>query len=216
MNRLDLENKTDNEVKELADQGNKTAMMEYGVRLNAQGKYQEAFNYLHPLKDIENTFIWELIIDLVYYELPGVISDKELFELVLKRHNKGVSFYTYILASLYKNGRGTRKSLKKYIEMLTLCADDGSASATIELAHCYEEGIGVRRSYRRAYQLYYYYVDEHFKMDYYCAFQAALYQLEGKGRVKKDLNDIKYHLRYASRIYEEAKDLYIKLFNEEP
>ena len=216
MNRLDLDNKTDLEVKELADQGNKVAMMEYAIRLRRKEQYQEAFNYLYPLKDIDNTFIWELIIDLAYYEIPGVISDKELFLLTLRRHSKGISFYTYILAKMYKDGKGTRKSLKKYIEMLTLCAYDGSASATIELAHCYEEGYGVRKSYRKAYKLYNGYVDEHFKKDYYCAYQVALYQLERKGGIKKDMNDIKYHLWYASRIYPEAKELYIQLFNENP
>ena len=36
------------------------------------------------------------------------------------------------------------------------------------------------------------------------------------GGAKKDLIDIEYHLRYASRVYEEARVLYKELFGKDP
>ena len=216
MNRFDLEDKSDEYGKELADSGNFTAIFDYGFRMYNQEKYEESFKYFYQLKDSSNFIVWEKIITLATEYLPGIISDKEIFEFLLKRHARGSSIYTYKLAYFYRDGRGTRRSLKKYIECLKACSNDRSKYATIELAECYEKGFGVRQSYRKAYQLYYYYVDDHDKMDYTCAYRAALYMLEEKGGAKKEMWLIKYHLRYAARIIDEAKELYIKLFNEEP
>ena len=216
MNRFDLENKSDEEVKQLADEGNKTAMAEYGLRLYNQDRYEEAFSYLYPLKDLNNSFVLGIIIEIVDEKGEALMSDKEFFKLCLTRHNMGISYYTLILGECYKTGRGCRKSLKKYIECLTLCSNDGSASATRELAHCYETGFGVRKSLKKAFKIYDGFLDDHCRMDYWCAFQVAIYRLNRYGGVKKDMGDIKYHLRYAARAFSEAKQLYIELFHKEP
>ena len=216
MNRFDLQDKSDEYVKELADKGEFIGIFEYGMRLYNQDKNEEAFSYLYKLKDYNNFFIWERLIDIAYYEVKGIISDEELFQLLLKRHNYGVSSFSYILAYCYKDGIGTEKNIKKYIEVLKMVANDGSRYATIELAECYEKGFGVRKNLKKAFDLYYHYVDEHFKMDFECAYKSALYMLNEWGGAKKDMMQIEYHLRYAARVENEAKKLYIELFNKEP
>ena len=216
MNRFDLQSWNDEEVKNLADKGEFIGIFEYAIRLYNQEKYRESFAYFYKIKDYDNFFIWEHIISIAYHYEKGIISDKEIFDFLIRRHNKGSSYYTYILAYFYKEGRGTRKSLKKYIEMLSICAKDGSSSATIELAECYEKGIGVNKSLNKAFDLYYHYVDEHCKMDYWCAYKAAYYMLHELGGAKKDMRSIEYHLRFASRVHQEAKTLYKELFNKDP
>ena len=214
--RKDIENWSDEQVKALADTGHYTGIFEYACRCYAQEKYEESFKYFYQLKDFDNSFIWERLIDIADFEVKGIISDKEIFELLLKRHNRGVSYYTYKLADFYEKGRGVRKSIKKYIELLTMVAYDGSCSATIELAENYEKGYGVKKSLRKAFRLYYDFVDEHYKKDYWCAYKAALFMLNEWGGAKKDMSNIEYHLRYASRVHQEARDLYKELFNKNP
>ncbi len=216
MNRLDLQNKTDEEVKSLADSGNFIGIFEYGMRLYNKENYKEAFKYLYSVKDHDNFFIWEKIIDIAYYYEKGIISDKELFDMVMKRHLHGSSHYTYILAYLYRDGRGTRRSLKKYIECLKICSNDGSAFATYELADCYEKGIGVKKSPHKAFNVYYNWLDDHGRMDYLCAYKTALYMLNEWGGAKKDMSNIEFHLRYAARGEREAEKLYIELFRADP
>lgn len=216
MNRRDLVNWTDEQVKELAGTGDFIGAFEYGIRMYNQDRYQESWDYLYPLVNSNNFFIWEHVINIAYYYLKGIISDKELFKLVLKRHNYGSSSYSYILAYLYRDGRGCRRSLKKYIELLQTCSNDGSAFATYELAKCYEEGFGVRKSLRKAFHIYYYWVDDHGKMDTWCAYKTAYYMLHELGGAKKDMKSIEFFLRYAAWVHEEAAELYKELFNEEP
>ena len=43
MNRLDLQDKTDEEVKALADAGEYIAIFEYGIRLFNQDRYRESY-----------------------------------------------------------------------------------------------------------------------------------------------------------------------------
>ena len=216
MNRYDLEKWSDEEVKKLADMGNYTATYEYGERLYFQKLYKESFKYLYSLVNYNNFLIWERIIDIVYNYEKDLLSDKELFNLLLRRHQHGSSYYSYILADFYKEGRGTRRSLKKYIELLIICSNDGSASATQELAECYEKGFGVKKSLRKAFKTYYYYYDEHGKKDYWCSYKVALYMLNEWGGAKKDMGQIRYYLEYAARVVNEARELYIELFNEDP
>ena len=216
MNRFDLEKYSDKEVKKLADQGVPAAIMEYGFRMNGKERYKEAFKYFYKLKDRDNIVVYEQLISIAYFDVKGIISDKELFELLEKRQSKGISYYTYLLAHAHKDGRGTRKSIKKYIYYLTLVANDGYCTAVVELAECYENGFGVRKSLRKAFHLYYSFYDEHGRLDYWCAYKSALYMLNGWGGAKKEMWSIEYHLKYASRVYGEAKRLYIELFNKEP
>lgn len=214
--RNDLKDYSDRQVKRLADQGNVIAIFEYGMRLENRNQYKRAFKYLYKLKDIDNFFIWERLITLADFYCKGIISDKEIFKLLKKRHKYGVSYYSYVLAGFYLKGKGCKKSIKKYIELLKLVAMDGSCSATIELAENYEKGFGVKKSLKKAYELYYNYVDEHYRKDYWCAYKSAVYMLNRWGGAKKDMSNIEYHLRYASRVHKEAKELYLKLFNKEP
>ena len=216
MNRLDLKDKTDEEVKELADSGNFTGIFEYGIRLYNQERYREAFDYLIKIEKYDNCFVWERIVDIVYYYENDLLTDKELFDLLTKIHNKWSSSYTYILADFYRDGRGTEKDLKKYVELLRECANDGSTYAVAELAKCYEEGIGVEKSLEEAFKVYYYFYDDHGKMDYWCAYRVAIYMLNEWGGAKKELGQIKYYLGYACRSMPEARKLYAELFNEEP
>ena len=159
MDRRDLASYTDNQAKALADTGNYIAIFDYACRMYAQDRYEESFNYFYKIKDYDNSFIWERLIDIADFHVKGIIPDKEIFELLVRRHNQGVSYYTYKLADFYEKGRGTRKSIKKYIEYLTMVANDGSSCATIELAENYEKGYGVKKSLRKAFRLYYDYVD---------------------------------------------------------
>ncbi len=216
MNRFDLQDKSDEYVKELADSGNYTAIFDYAYRMYNQDRYEEAFAYFYKIKDYKNTFVWQMIIEIALSYLPGVISDEEIYQFLLRRHEAGVSIYTYYLADFYEKGRGCRKSLKKYIECLASCAYDGSSYATIELAECYERGYAVRKSYRKAFKLYDNYLDDHCRLDYECAYRSALYMLHGLGGAKNSVYKLEYNLRYAARINHEAKDLYIQLYNKEP
>ena len=217
MNRFDLVNKSDEEVKALADENVGAAILEYGFRLEDKEKYEEAFVYFRKSKERGNTFALERMITIAYYYAPNIISDKELFNLAKERHLKGVSYYTYILAYLYKNGRGVKKNLKKYAEYLLMCANDGSSTATIEMAECYEKGIGVAKDLRKAFDLYYNYIDEHCKKDTTCEYKVALYMLNELAGQKKDMEQIEWHLRYAATRYnKEALKLYIELFGKDP
>lgn len=216
MNRFDLQNKTDEEVKLLADSGNYVGIFEYAIRMYNQDRYKESFEYFYKIKDWGNFIVWEYIIKIAYYYEKDALTDKELFDFLIKRHNYGSSFYSYILAYFYRDGRGTRKSLRKYIELLTICSHDGSANATIELAECYENGFGVKKSLKKAFDVYYHFVDDHCRMDYWCAYKVAYYMLHELGGAKKDMPSIEYHLRYAARVHEEARRLYRELFNKEP
>ena len=216
MNRLDLKDKSDIEVKELADSGNYTGIFEYGMRLYNQERYREAFEYFKKIEKYDNAFIWEKIVDIAYYYEKDLLTDKEIFDLLTKIHNKWSNSYTYILADFYKEGRGVKQDLKKYVELLRECANDGSTYAVAELAKCYEEGIGVDKSLEEAFKIYYYFYDDHGKMDYWCAYRTAIYMLHEWGGAKKDMGQIKYYLRYAARTIKDSKKLYIELFNEEP
>ena len=216
MNRLDLQDKTDEEVKALADAGEYIAIFEYGIRLFNQDRYRESYEYLKQIEKYDNFLVWERIVDIAYYYEKDLLTDKEIFDLLTKIHNKWASSYTYILADFYRDGRGVKKDLKKYVELLRECANDGSCYAVAELARCYEEGIGVRKSLKEAFKIYYYFYDEHGRMDYWCAYRVAIYMLNEWGCAKKNMNEIKFYLNYASRGNREAKKLYIKLFNEEP
>ena len=216
MNRIDLQDKTDEEVKALADAGEYIAIFEYGIRLFNQERYRESYEYLKQIEKYDNFLVWERIVDIAYYYEKDLLADKEIFDLLTKIHNKWASSYTYILADFYRDGRGVEKDLKKYVELLRECANDGSCYAVAELARCYEEGIGVRKSLKEAFKIYYYFYDEHGKMDYWCAYRVAIYMLNEWGGAKKDMKEIKYYLNYAARGNREAKKLYIELFNEEP
>ena len=216
MNRHDLENKSDEEVKVFADEGHYAAIMEYGLRMLDQDRYEEAFQYLYSIKQYDNFIVLSALVDLGSYYIPGKLSDKEIFDLLVRIHNRTHNSYTFKLAYCYRDGKGTRRSLKKYIELLTEAMIDGSHFAAVELGECYEKGFGVRKSYRKAFDIYDHFVDEHCKPDETCCYRAAMIMLEGKGRIKKNMLSIKYNLRIASRVYPEAKELYIKLFNEEP
>ena len=59
MNRYDLEDKSDEYVKELADSGNFTGIFEYGWRMFNQERYQESFDYFIKIKDYNNFIVWE-------------------------------------------------------------------------------------------------------------------------------------------------------------
>ena len=216
MNRYDLASWSDEKVKKLADSGDYTGIFEYACRMYAQEKYEESFRYFNKIKDYDNSWVLERMIDIADFYVKGIISDEEIVKLLKRRHSHGVSYYTYKLADCYEKGRGVEKNIKKYIELLTMVANDGSCSATIELAENYEKGYGVEKSLSKAYRLYYDYVDEHYKKDYWCAYKAALYMINEWGGAKKDMIDIEYHLRYASRVYEEARELYKELFGKDP
>ena len=216
MNRNDLEKLSDAEVKKFADEGHYAAIFEYAFRLKKQKKYQDAFDYFYKIKDYNNFFVWQALVDIADYYVPGLLSDKEIFELLVRIHNDIGNSYSLMLAHFYRDGRGTRKNYKKYIAILTECMRDGSHYAAIELGECYEQGIYVRRSYRKAFDIYDHFVDEHCKPDATCCYRAAMMMLEGKGRIKKNMLSVKYNLRVASRSIPEAKELYIKLFKEEP
>ena len=216
LNRLSLESYSDEDVKILADKGNGNAIYEYAMRLYNHEQYQESWDYFMKIKDCNNFFIWERIISLAYSYLPGIISDEELFNWLIKRHNHGSSYYSYILADFYRDGRGCKQDLDKYIELLKICSNDGSTYATYELAECYEKGFGVPQSYEEAFKVYYYWVDDHGRPDRWCEYKVAYYMLHELGGAKKDMNAIEYHLRYAVQVYEEAKKLYRKLFNKDP
>lgn len=216
MNRNDLANWSDEEVKALADTGNYTAIYEYGERLYFQKRYRESFKYLYSLVDYDNFLIWERIIDIVRGYEPDLLKDKELFNLLLRRHQYSSSSYSYTLAHFYRDGIGTRRSLKKYVELLAICSNDGSIYATKELAECYERGFGVRKSLRKAFKIYYYFYDEHGKKDFWCSYKVAIYMLNEWGGAKKDMHLIKYYLEYAAKVLNEARELYIELFNEDP
>ena len=216
MNRYDLKDNTDEEVKALADTGNYTGIFEYACRMYAQNRYEESFRYFYKIKDYDNFWVWERLIEIADYHVKGIISDEEIVELLFRRHSRGVSYFTYKLAHFYEIGRGVKKSIKKYIELLTMVANDGSCSATIELAENYEKGYGVKKSLRKAYQLYSYYLDEHCKMDFWCSYKTAVYMLHKWGGAEKNMNLVKYHLEYGARVYNVARNLYIELFNEDP
>ena len=216
MNRYDLASWSDEKVKKLADSGDYTGIFEYACRMYAQEKYEESFRYFYKIKDYDNSWVLERIIDIADFYLKGIISDEEIVTLLKRRHSHGVSYYTHKLADCYEKGRGVKKNIKKYIELLTMVANDGSCSATIELAENYEKGYGVEKSLSKAYRLYYDYIDEHYKKDYWCAYKAALYMINEWGGAKKDMADIEYHLRFASRVYEEARVLYKELFGKDP
>ena len=215
MNRYDLQDKEDECVKELADGGNFTAIFEYGWRMYNQERYQESFDYFMKIKDSSNFIVWERIITLAYDYLPNAMSDEELFKLLLKRHEHGSSYYSYILAYFYRDGRGCEKDLKKYIELLKICSNDGSMHATYELAECYEKGFGVEQSLEEAFKVYYWWLDDHGRRDSWCEYKVACYMLHEWGGAKKDMNAIEYHLRYACRVHQEARDLYRELFGKE-
>lgn len=215
INRFDLEHASDEQVKKLADQGNFTGIFEYGMRMYNQDRYQESYDYLIKLVNFNNFIVWERIISLAYSYLPGVMSDEELFNLLLRRHNHGSSYYSYILAYFYRDGRGCKKDLKKYIELLRICSNDGSTYATYELAECYEKGFGVRKSYKKAFEVYYYWLDDHGRRDCWCEYKVAYYMLHKLGGTKKDMDSIEYHLRYACKVHKEARKLYKELFNKE-
>ena len=214
--RFDLEDWTDEQVKQLADSGNYTGIFEYACRMETAENYKEAFAYFYKIKDFDNSFVWERLITIAISYEKGIITDEEIFELLLRRHSRGVSYYTYVLAGFYEKGRGTRKNMKKYIECVALCAHDGSQCATIELAECYEKGYGVRKYLKKAYELYRDYYDDHCRRDYLCCYKVAIYMLHGWGGAKKNMSDVKYYLAYAARVYEEARELHIELFNEDP
>lgn len=215
INRLDLEHASDEEVKKLADSGNFTGIFEYGMRLFNQEKYQESYDYLIKLINSNNFIVWERIITLAYSYLPNVMSDEDLFKLLLRRHNRGSSYYSYILAYFYRDGRGCQKDLNKYIELLKICSNDGSMYATYELAECYEKGFGVVQSYKDAFDVYSNWLDDHGKRDYWCEYKVAYYMLHELGGTKKDMDSIEYHLRYAAKVHEEARKLYKELFSKE-
>lgn len=214
-NRNDLKDKSDLEVKKFADEGDFVAIFEYGMRLYSESNYEESFKYLYSIKDADNFFIWERLVDLNDY-LKDKMSDEEVFELLVKIHSKVANAYSYQLAECYEKGIGCKKDLDKYIEILTKCANDGSSYATIELAENYEKGYGVEKSLQKAYELYSNYVDDHFRKDYWCAYKTALYMLNEWGGATKDMNSIKYNLEYASKVHKEARELYKQLFNEDP
>ena len=216
MTRKDLETWTDEQVKELADSGNFTGIFEYGWRMYNQERYQESFDYFIKIKDYDNFIVWERIITLAYSYLPNAMSDKELFELLLRRHNRGSSSYSYILAYFYRDGRGCEKDLNKYIELLKICSNDGSTYATYELAECYEKGFGVPQSYEEAFKVYYYWLDDHGRPDPWCEYKVAYYMLHELGGQKKDMKAIEYYLKRAAWVHSEAENLYIELFGEQP
>ena len=216
MSRKDYENYDDKELKALADSGIPDAIFEYAMRLRSRDENKEAFVYFYKLKDYNNSFILDRIIDIAYYEEKGIIDDKELFALMKRRHEMDISIVSYLLGHMYRQGRGTRKSLKKYIELLTLWAKAGSYVGTIELAECYEKGYGVRHSYRKAFKLYYEFRDEHGKMDYWCAYKVGYYMYHRLGGVKRDMFWIEFHLRFAARLRKEAEELYIEIFHKAP
>ena len=215
ISRLDLEHASDEEVKKLADSGNFSGIFEYGIRMYNQDKYQDSYDYLIKLINSDNFIVWERIISLAYHYLPGVMSDEDLFKLLLRRHNRGSSYYSYILAYFYRDGRGCKKDLHKYIELLDICSNDGSMYATYELAECYEKGFGVRKSLKKAFEVYYNWVDDHGRRDYWCEYKVAYYMLHELGGAKKDMGAIEYHLRYACKVHREARELYKELFNKE-
>ena len=144
------------------------------------------------------------------------MSDKELFELLLRKHNDCSGYCSYILAEFYRQGRGTRRNFKKYIELLKICSNDGSSYATYELAECYEKGYAVKKSLKKAFQTYYYFVDDHCRPDYWCSYKSAIYMLHRWGGAKKEMWLIKHQLAYAARVHSEARDLHIELFGEDP
>lgn len=213
--RHDLANVSDKEVKKLADGGNYIAVFEYSMRLYCKNRYKQAFKYLYSLVGHDNCFIWERIYDIACH-VKGAMNDKQKFELLSRIHAKGTSQYTLYLAGYYEKGIGCRKSLKKYNELLAMCAKDGSRYATIELAENYEKGYGVRKSLKKAFALYDNYVDEHCKMDWWCAYKAAYFRYHKLGGAKQVMSLIEYQLRYAARMYQQAKDLYIEIFGKEP
>lgn len=213
--RYDLEDWTDEEVKKLADKGNQSCIFEYGIRLYSRNEYEESFKYLYQLVNLDNFYIWERIITIAYSYVPGLMSDEELFKLTLRRHEYSSSYYSYILAHMYRDGRGCKQDLDKYIELLKICSNDGSMYATYELAECYEKGFGVPQSYEEAFKVYYYWLDDHGKRDYWCEYQVAYYMYHELGGQKRDLNSIKYHLEYACRSVPEARALYKEIYGEE-
>ena len=216
MNRFDLQGKSDEEVKALADKGEWIGIFDYGIRMYCKGRYQESFDYLYRIKDSDNSFVWEHLIHIAYEELPGVMSDEELIALLKKRHAKGTSSCDYILAECYEKGRGVKQDLAKYNELLLGCVNDGSLFATLELARNYETGHGVKQDYAKAYDLYLSYYDEHGKRNSYCAYKVACYMLEERGGAKKDYPSIEFHLRFASRGEKRARALYEEIFGKEP
>jgi len=213
--RLDLEGYSDKEVKKLADQGNFIAIFEYGMRCYNKNRYKTAFKYLYSIIDCNNSYIWTRVYDLTYY-VKDALTDKQKFELLCRIHSHDSSIYSYYLARYYEKGIGCRKSLKKYNELLAICARDGSRYATIELAENYEKGYGVRKSMRKAFQLYDGYLDEHCKMDWWCAYKSAYFRYHKLGGAKKEMCAIEHDLRFAAQMYNQAKQLYIEIFGKEP
>lgn len=213
--RNDLNGVSDKEVKKLADGGNYIAIFEYGMRLYCKNRYKQAFKYLYTLIDRDNYYIWQRIYDISCH-LKNALTDKQKFELLCRIHSKDSGMYSYYLASYYEKGKGCRKSLKKYNELLAICAHDGSRYATIELAENYEKGYGVRKSLKKAFELYDHYLDEHCKRDWWCAYKAAYYRYHELGGAKKEMGLIEYDLRFAAQMYDEAKKLYIEIFGKEP
>lgn len=58
------------------------------------------------------------------------------------------------LADCYRDGHYVKKSKKRMVKYLTICAQQGDEQSLLRLARCYERGIGVKRNEQKAYEYY--------------------------------------------------------------
>lgn len=102
----------------------------------------------------------------VFNNPAGLIANKNAFDYYDKKDYKsafinyqkaselGIPEAQYYLATMYLEGKGTRKNKRKSMEWLEKSADNGFAPAQVSMGLCYQFGSGVEKDLNRAYRFF--------------------------------------------------------------
>jgi hypothetical protein len=78
-------------------------------------------------------------------------EQKKAFYWCQKSAENGDNESMFILAMLYKNGRGTEKNLEKAFYWFQKAAENGNSEAMFNLSICYKNGVGTEKNLEKAF-----------------------------------------------------------------
>ncbi|RHZ72022.1 hypothetical protein Glove_248g30 [Diversispora epigaea] len=98
-----------------------------------------------------------------WYGIGTIVDDKMAFKFFSLAANeiidkKNFSFNQEIgcfyLVTMYLNGRGVKKDMKKAFQICSKISDEGSLVALNQVAFCYKKGLGVEKNEKKAFEIY--------------------------------------------------------------
>ena len=91
----------------------------------------------------------------------------------------------YALGSMYTEGHGVEKDLKKAFKLFTEAAQNGRADAMYKLGMMYEEGLGIKQNFKKALRFYQKSAKQGYPLGQY---KFGLMYVKGKGVKKNPVN----------------------------